>query len=192
MLNIPAALCLSICNSFSATQRNHLIMFSFYWCVCGHAAPYWLIYSSCCAAISTYPGWKCVLKWNAKHFKLPNILARRIPKLFTFLDGHATPLAACRLCSWPVETSSDIRHMFLFWSTFQWWILSLRLCPLATKHQPAPWVVVCGYNSVGRDQYITESGMTMPEQHPVWHYIGFSTQSVLDSEGLSALFILQT
>lgn len=34
-----------------------------------------------------------VLRSAAKRFKLPNILARGIPKLFTFLDGHTTPLA---------------------------------------------------------------------------------------------------
>lgn len=50
-------------------------------------------YSSHCAAISRYPGWRRVLKFYAKHFKLPHILARRNPKLFTFLDGYATLFA---------------------------------------------------------------------------------------------------
>lgn len=150
----------------------------------------WAFYSSHCAAISTYPGWKPVLKWNAKHFKLPNILARRIPKLFTFLDGYATLLAFYWLFSWPIETSSDIRHMFLFWSTFQWWILSLWLCPLATKHQPAPWVIVCGYNSVGRDQYVTEPGMSAHEQHPVCNYISSHNQCLTQKVCLLCLFYL--
>ena len=120
-----------------------------------------------------------VLKLNAKRFKLPNVLARRIPKLFTFLDWFATPSAFYWLFYWLVQTPSDIRHMFLFWSTFQWWILSLWLCPLATKHQPAPWVIVCGYNSVGCDQYVTESGMSTHEQHPLSHYKFFTQTDYL-------------
>lgn len=93
------------------------------------------------------------------------------PNYSHFLDGYAPLLAFYSLCSWPVETSCDIRLMFVFWSSFQWWIFSLWLCPLATKHQPAPWVIVCGYNSVGRDQYVAESGTSLHEQHPACNYI---------------------
>lgn len=147
-----------------------------------------LFYSSHCAAISRYPGWKRVLKLYAKHLKLPHILARTIPKLFTFWTDmqHCWFSIGSFLGRSKLQVTSGT--CLCFWSTFQWWILSLWLCPLATKLQPAPWVIVCGYNSVGCDQYVTESGMSMHEQHPVCNYISSDTQSMLDSDGLSALF----
>lgn len=74
--------------------------------------------------------------------------------------------------------------MFSFFQcSFQWWLLSLRLCPLATKHQPASWVIVCGYNSVGCDQYVTESGMFTRQPHPVSLCTYPHAWSLLDSGG---------
>lgn len=123
-----------------------------------------------CTAISAHPGWKYVF-WKisrqplqfAQHLTSPGSYLHFI--LF-FLDGSKALLAFFFRRLSP-RTCSDIRHMFFFCfcCTFQWWLLPLRFCSLATKHQPAPGVLVGGYDGVGRDQHVAESGTTVHERH---------------------------
>lgn len=104
MLNIPTALYLLRLLNKPTKSFFHIFSFQQPMLASNSLSSHLeLFFSSHCAAISKYPGWKCVLKLNARNISNCLTFGKKNSQIIHILDRYSYRLAFCGLFSWPVE-----------------------------------------------------------------------------------------